>query len=471
MSGRTPDEGRYSKVTRRMWDDEQFRQLSAAPPNAQTLWQRLLTGPELGCIPGLYAARLGGLADALGWSIEDTKEKWAEIESKRMAFADWRAGLVWVPKAIRHNGPSSPNTVVAWRKAANQLPECALRAKAFLGISEFLTEMGPDWIGPWNLADGADWKPTKITAEVRALVRDRDGDACRYCGITANWHDRKGPTGATYDHVDPTGPASPENVVVSCRGCNSRKGFRTPEMAGLVLIQIGIKTVPVPDLDPDLGPDLDPSRNQDQEQELTDKISQKSPPPNEITIPGQDPISASSEDLTGSARTDESPSGIVPKARVSPFMRGITPPDSDEVWIFELWAKTFQKTGAVFDQRRAACLAERLISGMTLDDAEMALIGAAADDFVMGRKTGKRNDRLVFIFGDQERFEEFRDRGRALRAPRMRRALPPRPPERSLEEQGFGPPPPDVLAQFKLGPNTTGPEAVAAILDATGGGK
>ncbi|HEY3234629.1 MAG TPA: hypothetical protein VGJ84_07920, partial [Polyangiaceae bacterium] len=81
MSGRTPDEGRYSKVSRRMWDDERFRELSPAPPNAQTLWQRLLTGPELGCVPGLYTARLGGLADALGWPADALREKWDEIAS------------------------------------------------------------------------------------------------------------------------------------------------------------------------------------------------------------------------------------------------------------------------------------------------------------------------------------------------------------------------------------------------------
>jgi len=66
-------------------------------------------------------------------------------------------------------------------------------------------------------------------------VRQRDGDTCRYCGKTVNWNDRRGADGGTYDHVIPDGPATVENLVVCCRACNSKKGHRTPEQAGMVL--------------------------------------------------------------------------------------------------------------------------------------------------------------------------------------------------------------------------------------------
>ncbi len=91
-------------------------------------------------------------------------------------------------------------------------------------------------------------------------------------------------------------------------------------------------------------------------------------------------------------------------------------PDADELWVFERWAAVFGKTGLTFDTKRAACLAERIIGGMTRADAEHALQGALADDYVMGRRDGIKHDRLTFIFGDQERFEEFRDRDKALRS-------------------------------------------------------
>jgi hypothetical protein len=75
-----------------------------------------------------------------------------------------------------------------------------------------------------------------------AAIRSRDGDHCRYCGITVNWKDRKSPTGGTYDHVVPIskgGDESLANIVVACRGCNMSKGPRTPEEANLILLLSG----------------------------------------------------------------------------------------------------------------------------------------------------------------------------------------------------------------------------------------
>lgn len=81
------------------------------------------------------------------------------------------------------------------------------------------------------------------------LLRERDGDNCRYCGKIVNWSDRKGPNGGTYDHITPItsgGKEIMENLVVCCRSCNSRKGARTPQQAGMMLLssanQAGIST-------------------------------------------------------------------------------------------------------------------------------------------------------------------------------------------------------------------------------------
>lgn len=67
-------------------------------------------------------------------------------------------------------------------------------------------------------------------------LRARDQDRCRYCRRVVNWADRKSEIGATYDHVDPRGEATLENLVVACRGCNSSKRNRTPEQAGMTLL-------------------------------------------------------------------------------------------------------------------------------------------------------------------------------------------------------------------------------------------
>ncbi len=146
--------GRYSKVSRRMWVDEKFLRLSAPKPNARTLWQRLLTGPELGCIPGLFPARLAALAEDLEWPLPALKKCWGEIEREGMAEADWKRGLVWVPKAIEHNEPESPNVVRGWRVAWRELPDSELKDRARAALRSHLVAMGEPWAKAFDEATG-----------------------------------------------------------------------------------------------------------------------------------------------------------------------------------------------------------------------------------------------------------------------------------------------------------------------------
>lgn len=62
----------------------------------------------------------------------------------------------------------------------------------------------------------------------RRAVFARDDGRCQYCGRSAE----------NLDHVLPRsrgGSHSWENVVAACRPCNTRKGARTPEEAGMGL--------------------------------------------------------------------------------------------------------------------------------------------------------------------------------------------------------------------------------------------
>lgn len=56
-------------------------------------------------------------------------------------------------------------------------------------------------------------------------VRLRDGDGCRHCGKIVNWRARRGGRAGTYDHRVPGQAAQgPDDLVVSCGWCNSKRG-------------------------------------------------------------------------------------------------------------------------------------------------------------------------------------------------------------------------------------------------------
>ena len=136
------DRRRYSKVFRRIWNDARFRSLSEAPPNGQTLFLRLLTGPELTNIPGVFACGEAALAEALGWPLEGFREAFAEAFREGMAKADWKARFVFIPKAIHYNAPESPNVIRSWRQAWDELPECSLKNEAYRTLKGFVEGLG-----------------------------------------------------------------------------------------------------------------------------------------------------------------------------------------------------------------------------------------------------------------------------------------------------------------------------------------
>lgn len=80
-------------------------------------------------------------------------------------------------------------------------------------------------------------RPRKINLKKRNLLV-RDKRKCQYCGIIVT------PKTATVDHVIPRSHFKVqseahtwENIVVACKPCNSKKGNRTPEQAGMKLLK------------------------------------------------------------------------------------------------------------------------------------------------------------------------------------------------------------------------------------------
>lgn len=137
---------RYRKIEVRTWSDEKFRELSPIPPSGQGLWFFLLTGPHTTAIPGLFRAGRAAMAEELGWEQEAFDEAFLEVSGQGMAKADFKAKLVWLPKAIQHNKPESPNVVRGWRVELDLLPECDLKREAIAGIRDALEIAGPSYV-------------------------------------------------------------------------------------------------------------------------------------------------------------------------------------------------------------------------------------------------------------------------------------------------------------------------------------
>jgi 5-methylcytosine-specific restriction endonuclease McrA len=79
-----------------------------------------------------------------------------------------------------------------------------------------------------------DQLPAKEVKFTRHNIFERDKNTCQYCGKTFDRRD------LNLDHVVPRdrgGPTTWENIVCSCIRCNTRKGNRTPQEAGMRLIR------------------------------------------------------------------------------------------------------------------------------------------------------------------------------------------------------------------------------------------
>ncbi len=79
-----------------------------------------------------------------------------------------------------------------------------------------------------------DQLPAKEVKFTRHNIFERDKNTCQYCGRAFDRRD------LNLDHVIPRdrgGPTTWENIVCSCIRCNTRKGNRTPQEAGMRLIR------------------------------------------------------------------------------------------------------------------------------------------------------------------------------------------------------------------------------------------
>jgi hypothetical protein len=125
----------YSGVDRRINGDAWFCGLGH---DAQLVFLRLLTGSHVTPVAGLWAARESGLAEDFRFTIKAFRAVFAEITREPAsnglprAVADWKAGVLWLPNAIKQdcNQPNNWKTLQGWFKYLEMVPECEVTAQA-----------------------------------------------------------------------------------------------------------------------------------------------------------------------------------------------------------------------------------------------------------------------------------------------------------------------------------------------------
>lgn len=131
---------------------------------------------------------------------------------------------------LQLNNSYQPECTVPWRRAARLV----LLQKAELLASYDKTWNGKDKI-PAVIRLVKSYKRKKRAIRFsRYNVYLRDNKTCQYCG------QKPGENHINLEHIVPRsrgGKTTWTNIVVSCIDCNSKKGARTPEEAGMKLLR------------------------------------------------------------------------------------------------------------------------------------------------------------------------------------------------------------------------------------------
>jgi hypothetical protein len=136
----------------RVHGDAKFKKLSSPAPCGKYLWFYLLTNKRTTNIPGLYEAGEAALAEELGWPLKAFREAFREASTLGMVFADWDSRLIWIPNAIKHNVPESPNVVKSWAVLWDELPECSLKTQARSQLKAFMEGLSEAFVKAFEKA-------------------------------------------------------------------------------------------------------------------------------------------------------------------------------------------------------------------------------------------------------------------------------------------------------------------------------
>lgn len=148
----SPHTSPYRKVSVGTWADRKVMALSPLQPSGQAMFIMLLIGPQTTNIPGVQIIGRRAFAEILDWDLEAFDEAFQEVFSEGLAKANWEARFVFVPKAIQHNLPQSPNVVKSWASTWLRVPDCDLKTEAWHTIFHALTALGKSFADAFKTA-------------------------------------------------------------------------------------------------------------------------------------------------------------------------------------------------------------------------------------------------------------------------------------------------------------------------------
>lgn len=129
---------RYRKIDPRIWNDEKVRRL-----NDESLLVLLftLTHPAMTAI-GAMRATVQGLAAERRWSATKFGRALDPIVRAGIVEFDEEACCLALPKFLKYNPPEGPNSLYAWVKAIDDVPECAVRRRVMARCRAWLDAQG-----------------------------------------------------------------------------------------------------------------------------------------------------------------------------------------------------------------------------------------------------------------------------------------------------------------------------------------
>jgi len=137
----------FRKIDVRIWNDAKFASLN---DEGKLVFLTMLTHPSMTAL-GAMRCSMEGLLSELKGNREALADGFRDIIRHGMAEYDADARMIALPNFLKYNPPTAPNTVKAWARQLEYLPECQLktvviqRAVAFThGMADAFQHAIPD---------------------------------------------------------------------------------------------------------------------------------------------------------------------------------------------------------------------------------------------------------------------------------------------------------------------------------------